>query len=324
MAKGINQIAEDFELGQHVHAFKSASDRVRYFLVTIAVACILIFAGYRNSHPDGWTNSRVKLARIALKNEVWNPAALRPKTEDDPALVKLASDWAFRRSLGSKAELQGHLGRLEEIQLENVYIMRMPFLGIGFDINDLGIFSALGLSLLMLMLLFSMSRQHQNLFLCLWKVRQLCARDAEHGKGQSKANLLYHSLAMAQLFTKPPTLARWRKNAFAGLPKLLFLMPLFMQGLLLFHDIETIDFGLSINPKATVIGLIFEGLSVAFIAGCTLVCWLYSRAADQRWRSAFFAVNPGYKDKPQPSWAQWMKISIKRRTVRVSPASGEA
>jgi hypothetical protein len=64
-------IDEAYIFEVHEKSFTAASDRVRHLMVTSIVASILVFAAYRNAHSEKWLESRVRTARVASRNAVW-------------------------------------------------------------------------------------------------------------------------------------------------------------------------------------------------------------------------------------------------------------
>ncbi len=319
---GTGPMTEDFEFGQYVHAFTSSSNRVRYVIFTIIVTSILVFAGHRVANPKSWINSTIDLGRTALRCQVWTtesqamiarckdhlPLTESPAGCTDCERAALAVKWANAQVLSTEEQVRGKLAQLEEARVEKVGIMQMPFLGITFDVNDLGLLSAIAFIVLMITLALSASRQHENHFLTTWKIMEIADAEQRPDDGGSKANLLYHAVAMAQLFTTPPTLARWRTRRFYGLcTRLLFALPLFVQGMVLVHDWRTGDIGFLLNPVRTWVALAIESAAMVVIACAAVVVWLYTGASQRRWKRAFFKVNPGYATKEQPRW--WTAMS---------------
>src|SRR4051794_11187422 len=235
-------LIDDHEVTCYTNAFVASSDRVRYVIVAITIASILIFVGYRNSSSEGWANSRLGLARTALINNVW---LLKPGKA--MGQIENARRWAELKGIRSTEDARDQVRLFDQERLEHVLQLQMPILGIRFDVNDLGFLGGTALAVLMLMLAFAISRQYENLFLSLWKVRSICDRESRKDDGQSKANLIYHTLAMAQHFNKPPTLARWERQPWNNLSRLLLLLPITAQGLMLWNDWQTREVGQMLN-----------------------------------------------------------------------------
>ncbi|HWM93973.1 MAG TPA: hypothetical protein VN493_24660 [Thermoanaerobaculia bacterium] len=334
-------MTEDFELGHYVHALEASSNRIRYLIFALIVVTLIVFVAFRQGKGRGWTNSRAKLMREAVAAKVWEPGVQKNLTNCMGVLEKVqqrpdyaANRKAFEREvsnwwgfedckkfnyvvsmmgLNTQKAVEGWLDDIEEARIENVFIMRMPFLGTPFDVNDLGIFSGLTFMVLLLTLLFASARQYENLYLSLWKVREL-AREEDGHDAHGRANLLYHALSMTQLFTTPPSLARWKTSGSDYIPKVLLVLPLLMQAWVVYNDRLTDNLAISLNETALLWGRRIEHTSLALIFIATVGCILYGIASDRQWKKAFFIVNPLYRRKIQPRWLEWMSLCRSHRT----------
>ena len=326
-------LSEDHELDQYVQSFTASSDRVRHLIVISAVASVLVFAAYRNSLPGNWWNTRLDKARVAVRNEVWRDPVRRLETcrKSGPQAAEFHEScdevqetlaW-FDKTTHGKVSLEAHLEELEKARVNDLLMVSVPFLGIRFDINDLGAFSAIGLAIICFTLCFAMARQHENLYLSLWRVRRIADREGRYDDGQSKANFLYHALAMAQVFTRPPTLARWRPRGIGRVAiRALLFLPVLVQSLLVISNVRTIESALILNRRATIFSMALQVpllfvILVSIVASC-----YYSRAGDLRWNETFFAINPGLRHLKGSSWLEWMKIAEPPQWLFAADAQG--
>ncbi|HSG39815.1 MAG TPA: hypothetical protein VLE27_09275 [Thermoanaerobaculia bacterium] len=337
-------LTEDFELGQYVHALTSSSNRIRYLIFAVVITTIVVFVSFRHGSTDGWTMSRVGLMREALRADIWNKDGQLSKQKE---LAECAAEvqesaprwpWMEKRSkqvrkiseahgfkglncwqldyvvsklgLSDRGAVEDWLDKIEEAQVDGIVVMKIPFLGAPFDINDLGIFSGLTYTVLMVTLWFAMVRHQENLYLSMWKVRELAQK--EDGQDpQGRANLLYHAMSMSQLFTTPPTLARWETGLTDWLPRLFFLMPVAMQWFIIRNDLKTFDRGSMVNESAAVEGWWIEAVTFGIIGLAGVICILYAQASDRLWTKTFHILNPGYRFKLQPSWLEWVRLRPK-------------
>lgn len=296
----------DCELGEYIQAFASSSRRVLWAIVALAVTSLLIFSGYRNSMKDSWINSRLAQANTALEHQVWRLTS--PSTDDE---IEFARRWAKHRGFRDgddvgrwKAELESHL-------LDHVLHVQVPFLGLGFDVNDLGILGGIALVILMVVLTACTVRQHENLYLGLWRVKDLAGSE-ECGKG-SRANVLYHALAMTEVFNKPPTLARWKSWKLKMVYRLVLLFPLAVQLWIFRYDMQSIEIGLLLNKEQAVIGMSLQVAALLSLLALTCCCSSYWRASDHRWATTFLKINPDLKEKDPPSWMKWVRLADRPR-----------
>lgn len=318
----MDSMGEDAELKEYIGVFTLSSDRVRRLILISVVASILIFAAFWNSRRNTWWVHRSVAIRTAVRNEIWRPD-IKQRLEvckiKGPGAAGLYDDCAKVEELFAQldsmkhgeASLKAHLAELEAVRVSNIQWISVPFLGINFDINDLGAFSAVALSIVSFVLVFSMARQHENLYLSLWKIRQIVDREKKPDDGQSRANFLYHSLAMAQVFTRPPTLARWRPHRVGPIAvRSLFFVPIATQLFVWIHDVRTIKHAWGMNPLATIGTMSVQTFFLGVILICGFTSCIYSRAGDLRWRETFSKINPARAAMRQPSWWKWMKVGL--------------
>src|SRR5207244_3239164 len=142
--------------------------------------------------------------------------------EDNWPLRRLSTWFTYARETGRNYNppryvAGGDAERLKAVRAEyakqfaaRAVLTAGPIPGVSIDINDLGLLSGIALCLLMTIVLVCVAREHENVFLSLYKVRMICSEEQEACSiGDSRANLLYHALAMTQVHNSPPTLARW-------------------------------------------------------------------------------------------------------------------
>ncbi|MDX1998236.1 MAG: hypothetical protein SF066_11000 [Thermoanaerobaculia bacterium] len=320
---------EQFTIEKHIQAFVAGSDRVRHILLLSIVASILTLAAYRSSFSEGWFSRRVGLAHLAAQHKVWDeqrvsrvfakcilktnlfrPVPTPQLLEEQAASADFlrARHW-YWLSGHTRETFRYFADHLEESRVNEVQFVRMPFLGTQFDINDLGFFSAVGLAIIAILLSYSMARHYENLIFCLWMTRRLAEREMRLSDSLSRANFFYHILAMGQVFSRPPTLARWKG---LGLPLsrlvsiALFLVPVGVQALVLRQDLKTREVGMLFSPWNTTftmtVHIIFFGVLVLF----TCMTLGYAFASDTRWRAAFFDINPAFKLLRKPPIGYWI------------------
>src|SRR5438477_3367966 len=195
---------EHLELAHYVEIFRGSADRVRYVIFVIIVFSIVILVAQWNTTDLSWVPQRYRKL-----NELYDAVRRMPEPAADERVRKQT-----RARFLSRDDLKENLSEYRKLRVEHVFLVQMPGMGATFDINDLGLFSGITYVLLLLLLLFSLMREHENLYLALFKVRRLHDRPGTIADGESTANYLYHSLAMSQVLSSPPTLAQWRPSSF--------------------------------------------------------------------------------------------------------------
>lgn len=174
---------------------------------------------------------------------------------------------------------------LQKVKGQNFFLIRIPFFGIAFEINDLGFLGGTTFVVLLLWFRLSLWNEVNNL--------QFIALTT------SSANIRfsYHYLAMQQVLTIPPEF--WKKKdvskseqvvrvlqhkPWARIPKLLYYLPVFIQLMVLIYDLISLKYGLVINPTLTWIGLFLTFSLFVLAAYLTYICRQLITALDDVWQ----------------------------------------
>lgn len=292
-------VSVDCHVNLYLSAFKESASRVRYVIFLITIVSVLIFVAYRNSRQDGWLNSRVRVAQAALASEA--------DERFDEEFIQEAKRLTKLRGMTSEDSKTKALDLIEELRMNNVFIVRTPLIGTAFDVNDLGLLSSICMVILYAVLVFSLARHHENLFLALWKIERVFDPETKED-GQSLANLLYHALAMAELFSTPPSLVRWRWRGGFVLFSIVVFIPFVLQCSILINDLGTIKYGLLISKSMAISSISIQAICVLVVLLLAICCFIYSRSMDIQWAATFYCINPSFEKFPQPSWWEWVRL----------------
>jgi hypothetical protein len=189
-------------------------------------------------------------------------------------------------------EAQHFHQKLLDLRAENVLYIRIPILGVAFDINDLGIFGGLAMAILLLWLRFSLWNERHNLQLCM----------DEANPGDMKA--VYRYLSMRQLLTIPPSLGGTEKleGVWRWLARGLFSLPALAYGLVVGYDIL---FSASLPPTVgLIVDLWIEGFCLLIVAGLSALAIHLLGDIDSLWEE--FAEKRPHRTRlaPEPYPAQ--------------------
>jgi hypothetical protein len=295
------------ELHEYVDAFKTSSDRSRNALYVVIVATVLIAIADYNTQPWSFAQHRIK-TWYRFIHAAQGPGGARPQAvphdlfEGDQDRLKVAGEEYLKQ------------------YTDRATLATSPIPGVWIDANDIGIIGGVTLILLMAVLVFCVMREHENLHLALYKVRRLHDSEAESGEsdhGDSKANFLYHALAMRQVLSSPPTLARWNRNAIFTLPffLLVFLMPTIGYGFVVRTNWATAPVGSLYNVNIWALNAVqFLLLGVLLVLSMTAL--LHARAMSKRWERAFRRINPRRVLVQQPLLRDWLVLYRKRSLGR--------
>lgn len=114
--------------------------------------------------------------------------------------------------------------------IESVRLVRAPFFGIAFDINDLGIIGGIGFIVILLLLRHSLSREIKSLNRS-FKVA--------HDTGQLRH--FYHVLAIRQVFTVPEMDGEKRNRLLALSQKAVSILPVIVFSIVVYYDFSSVS-----------------------------------------------------------------------------------
>ncbi|HEV7923158.1 MAG TPA: hypothetical protein VGR02_20440 [Thermoanaerobaculia bacterium] len=336
MAKRSNPEIVVFELEQYINAYRSSSDRTRYVIFIVTIVTLLIATAEWNFLRLSWSRQKHDQAIDAMRarfTDQWLESRRQNRSESpyasslEPQLSGSKRTSAERwtpvdRWVANEAAL--HELTHQETQFEeHTRFVPVPVVGASIHINDLGLVAGVVLFFILALLAACMAREHENLYLAMFKVRRLAVApsasevfgskpddDPPADHGESAANLLYHALAMVQVLSDPPTLARWNPNRFAGgaLSLIYFLPTAVMYGVV-FQNIASHEKALEVwDPWVMVARISFQ---IAFCFGLlflSAICAGYQLKSTRLWIQTFFSINPGLRHVEQRPWREWVGL----------------
>lgn len=301
-------LAEDLQ--SYVDSFKASSDRARYALYIMIIATVLVasvnYSFQSWSWPirriNAWYGDTAKVPRGTPEDQV------RIEKDRQAARLFFGGD-VERLKLAREEYLKQFTGRL--------VFNASPIPGVSIDCNDLGVLGGIALVLLALVLTLSINREHENLYLALYKVRRLSSIPGEdHSRGDSRANLLYHALAMSQALSSPPTLARWENRGILHHFGWILFLPTVVYGWVLRTNLETVEKGNAYGADMRRI-LIVQVVFAAILLFLNGTAFLHSHAMARRWKRAFFRINPGRRYVRQMNSWEWLGLPVRGRSEQL-------
>jgi hypothetical protein len=201
-------------------------------------------------------------------------SAKQLKAELNKQEYDIVEEWIKVRQLPDEKQAAEYAQKLEEARTLNILLVRIPFFGIAFDINDLGLWGGFTFVVILMIFRFSLWREYNNL--------RLTFREA---KDEQHLEYCYKSLAMQQVMTVPPTLYRDHppQKPAGKVVRLLYLPPLFVQAAILYNDISTMRIGEFFNPANTKISIYMSLIFLGLIMLLTYKCLQLSVKIDRVW-----------------------------------------
>jgi hypothetical protein len=152
----------------------------------------------------------------------------------------------------SKADLAHQISLLERARVENALLIKIPVLGIAFDVNNLALISAAAFSILFFLLQFNLARERKNLILVFHMAKDL---------GINKMTL-YQMLSMRMVLVIPksvdeygrgesPTTPDFKTRLLNRLPRVPLHFSVGFWCVIFAYDIYTSTVGVTINSTLT-------------------------------------------------------------------------
>jgi hypothetical protein len=239
------------DIDDYLSASTDASSRTRAILLIMVVASVLVLTGLFNSLQSSWMHRRVLSLGRADNQYLISKLGLPP----DSRLLS-QQDYQFANEL-YKQRQQALCAAVEAAYVEGSFIIKVPFLGVTFDVNDLGVIGGIGFLVILSCYRFFLARELDNLHISF-----TAAREAPPGSLAS----FYSLLAMRQVFTIPESGFIKSSRFLLYLPKLITWVPVALLISVAAHDLQTsfiahalgyIRFRIELACQILCIGLVF-------------------------------------------------------------------
>lgn len=251
----------------NLHDFAEAagdsSRRTRTLLVVLVVACVLALVGFLNSLETGWMLQRVRAA-------------------SDPAGSYVAQKLEFAPDVNPAARdaLQGAIIRA---YIDNAMTVRVPFFGVAFDVNDLGLLGGIGFVTILMLLRFSLRTEIASLRIAFKAAVRETAGDP------ARLEAFYDLVAMQQVLTFPQMRdervgwAIHRPRVLRAIPRLICFLPVVVYTMVAVNDYQSQHVANVINAVHTRILLAYTG--ILWLVILALASWCFARLMkiDQIW-----------------------------------------
>lgn len=174
------------------------------------------------SRPDG--TELIRLNRLLLEAAYPDEIA---KCYDIP------KDTTGREMLTTPAELFRKEIQQESVRahVENVRLVRAPFFGIAFDVNDLGVIGGIGFIIILLLLRHSLSREIKSL-----------NRSFRVAYDTNQLRHFYHVLAIRQVFTVPEMEGEKQNRLLALSQKAVSILPVIVFSVVVYYDFSSVSY----------------------------------------------------------------------------------
>lgn len=293
----------------YLNAARTSALPVRLTYLAILLATATAFFPYWNALNTSWSNERIRSYRNALN---WIGREPPCKQDDLGQCESYARAKSVFDSVGLsnvkdlKEVVSKTLNLLEETHNSDLRLVRLPVIGVTFDVNDLGLFSGFVFVVVMTMFRFSLWREFQNVERVYELAKDLDALTVHHPQrphppqpgigpevpldsrrasaqmGTYYRRVCYEILSMGQLITTPwvgrTVEVYWQHAAKFGL-----WLPTLLQLAILANDISTLRTGFLLSPTNTVIVLMVSFASLLWIGFLTVQSYEVWKRLDSFW-----------------------------------------
>ncbi len=217
---------------------------------------------------------------------------LTPKLASDIAHSDFAKDrdWSVedvQRFLGyidrggfqHSLDVAQHIDLMREAKLANVQFVRVPFVGISFDVNDIGLIGGLTLTIFMVVYWFNLKRERDLL--------RVLGRPLVDELGVTRTHLYWLLNATQVLQVPPGGSGLGRKDMRSWLPRFLFFVPVFTQLFVIANDIITLRIGMMLSFGSTILTVALATLFLGMLVALTGLCLHVSLEIEQLWEESF-------------------------------------
>ncbi len=256
-------------------ASRSAT-RNRFIVIVLVASSVLGFMSFWNSRSDSWLRLRLEKYKsvrefdyLSLEKE---GALIGDKEKEDfQELKSFLKEQDIER--GDDFIVDSKIGDLEDSWVENFLLVRIPFFGVSFDINDLGVIGGFAMSIVVFLLFLGLSREKSNLDFVFNHIRECYPSE--------KQTFFFNYLAMSQILTIPPigSIKKWVTIS----AKIFYFLPVFVYSLIWVHDLYSLKKGLEISTTNTAVSTSVSSLFLLLIVFFSYSCFSLSIDIDRSW-----------------------------------------
>ena len=211
----------------------------------------------------------------------WYPTVGTLKLGPYPSRNSYSTDEDYRKASDLyKSRYDATWGAVVKTYIDNAWVVRVPFFGFNFDINDIGFLGGVGFLVILTCLRFCLTREIDNLRLALAEARRI-----------GKIEEFYQLIAMRQVFTVPPNEFIKRSKFLIYTPKLIPWFSVLVYVVVVFNDFQSRALGGLIQHDRYKYLMGFEyPAAILIIILATTITWRLVRM-DKIWEEAWSEIS---------------------------------
>jgi hypothetical protein len=234
------------DIQDYLDACGEAAKRTRNVIIVLVIATVLVFAALLNSQQANWMHRR-----LITMGDI-HSSYVESKLGPYPQLGNFKDDAAYKDAVTAYDRRYSDLwGAVVRTYVDTSLVIRVPFFGFSFDVNDLGLLGGVGFVIILVCLRFCLTREVNNLRLSFDQARQTSGEELRE---------FYTLLAMRQVFTVPITEHIIRSRFLVITPKLIAWSSVAVYALVTYNDATTASIGRALADSRLRFLISFEGL----------------------------------------------------------------
>lgn len=148
------------DIQDYLDACGESAKRTRNVIVVLVIATVLVFAALLNSQQSNWMHRRL------LKMGDMHSTYVESKLGTYPQREKYKDDIAYKDAIAQYERRYNDLwAAVVRTYVDTSLVIRVPFFGFSFDVNDLGFLGGTGFLTILVCLRFCLTREVNNLLL---------------------------------------------------------------------------------------------------------------------------------------------------------------
>ncbi len=265
-------------IDRFIDAAAESTKRARLVLIVITVASVLGFSATWNSSSGGWLNSRLQVSDDVQRWWTYltsdsEPNSLSVKeSERFQQAKKYVAVRIPHHDLEDSIQVATDAAIFRDLRAHEVQTIRVPFFGVSFDVNDLGLIGGFGFAVVLMWLAFSIHTERHDTAVALQRATEL-----------GVLPYAFDLIRMRQVMTIPPTPGSDKPSPLRWVTKLLFTFPFLVQLRIFVFDAATWPAGESISPPATKFAVAGGGMFLMIVLVLTIWCIYLSFGVDADW-----------------------------------------
>lgn len=275
MSKSNPELA--LQIQDYIAGTSEASKRTRIVTVVLVVASVLVLSGLLNSLQSHWM-----LRRMVALGDI-RGRYTESKLGSFPIRSPSQSDEDYKKEVQLYEQRYKDLcAAVSRAYVENSLVIRVPFFGFSFDVNDLGLLGGISFLVILGCFRFCISREVDNLRLSFDEANRL-----------KRLPEFYDLLAMSQVFTVPRTRFIKRTLFLRVTPKLICWLPLLVHLVVMMHDFKTAYIGNELDSLRVKILLLSEFVIAVLLGFLAFTVTVRMWRLDKLWDRAWKEIAPG-------------------------------